>query len=144
MRSPAFERAWLESVARAAGRHGEVVERFGDEVRERLELGAGEYGEDAWVEREPLETIREAAEEGVDVPAWLMLGAQKLNMQSAAGEIDPDSALEIQQRFIRAAALGMLLHEELQEAARVYKVARAEARWRKAVARVEARWRKAA
>lgn len=128
MRSAAFERAWLDAVARSAGRWSEndAVQRFYDEVRERLEKGGREYGEDAWLEKSVIELAGEAREEFADAPAWLTLAAQRLNQVLADGALDGDAAAAIQQEFIEAAAGALVAHERLSGALAAYRVATAE------------------
>ena len=129
-RIPEFETQWMEQVARSAQRWGHSPERFFDEVRARLQKGADEYGPDSWSARPLLDLIREAAEEGADVPGWLVLAAQKLNAVTTSEFIDDEQAMLIQQRLIRASALGLQLHEELRQAEHEWRTLEAEAKWR--------------
>lgn len=133
MRSAAYERSFLEAVAQSAGRWTELdsVQRFFDEVRERLAKGEREY-DDTWHQRPLLDLIREAREEAADEPAWLVLAAQRLNGLAADGEIRSDALEMIQQRLIRAAALALLAHEELAQAAQDFRTASAERKWKAA------------
>src|SRR5690606_37225170 len=102
------------------------VRAFFDHIEERLDKGAREYGENQWREIGLLAIIHEAREEGADIPGWLVLGAQALNEELAAGELGADAATEIQADFLIAAAHGLLAHERLAHAAKRYRVARSE------------------
>lgn len=130
-RSASYERAWLEAVARSAGRWTELdtVQRFFDEVRERLAKGEREYEAQPWHERPLLELIREAREEAADEPAWLVLAAQRLNDLAGEGAVNADTLYLIQERLVRAAALSLLAHEELAAAAQDFRTANAESKW---------------
>lgn len=128
-RQPSYERQWFEQVARTAQRWGHDVERFFDTVADRLSKGQDDYS-DRWVTRPILDFVHEAAEEGADIPGWLVLGAQRLNEAVAAELIDPERAMDIQDRFLRAAAHGLLANEELAEAEKELRIAEAEHRWR--------------
>ena len=133
VRSPSFERQWFEQVARAAQRWGIGPERFFDEVGERLEKGAREYGEHSWRAKTLPELLKEIGEEGADVAGWGVLAAQLVNHEAGEELIGQEASAEIQTHLVRGAALALLLNEEMREARQAYAVARAEAEWRRKV-----------
>lgn len=129
-RSPTYERQWFEEVARAAQRWGIGPERFFDHVRERLEKGGREYGENSWTEKEVGQLVREAVEEAADIPAWLVLAAQTLNRQLGDEALDPDGALAVQAELVAAAACGLHANEHLRRAMKHYREALSLANWK--------------
>lgn len=131
MRSPTFERAMLEEVARAAGLWGVDVEKFEDAVEERLKMGEGEYA-DSFATRDPAELLRELQEEGEDVCGWALLAAQNIHARSLEG-LDEDMAAEIQARLIAAAANGLQLWVQVREALEVLRTAKSHATWQSKV-----------
>jgi hypothetical protein len=132
VRSPEYERAFFEQVARAAGRWPDANEvcRFFDEVNERLAKGAKDYG-DSWAGRPVPDLTAEVREEAADIPGWLALDSQSVNREAAGNLIDSGANAEIQREFAASAALALLIDERLRRAAHIYRVARAMAEWRR-------------
>jgi hypothetical protein len=130
VRSPSFERAMLEQIARAAGMwpdHNEV-QLFHAAVAERLEKGRAEYGENSFASRPFLDLLCELGEEGSDSAAWALLAAQRLQAERFDG-LEGDAAAEIQEHLTRAAAAGLRAWLEIRRARYLFQTAKARQRW---------------
>lgn len=79
-RDAGWELRFLRKAEQIADKHTGFLPR----VLERLELGDARYG-DEWLGRSIEDLLREAREEMVDSPAWLLLAVQRIN---ACDEID--------------------------------------------------------
>ena len=103
MRNANYERQWLEAVCKHAGLSG-LTERFSEAVYGRLTKGAGEYGENGFLDRAGSALVSEVAEEATDLAAWALLLAQRLQIDPELGEED---TLLIQARLVEAAAYSL-------------------------------------
>lgn len=120
-----FVREWVELAARGVGMggiaddgngtHGAVSD-FADRVLARLRKGARTYGEDNYL-TVPLEQLeREAAEEGDDLAGWLVAATARIFFEIRHHRIDGAVAQVKQERYLRAAGLGLLAWHELEAA----------------------------
>lgn len=115
MRDPAFEREFLRQVARQAGLVG-LEERFLEACSARLAKGAREYGgDDAFATKTLEELLSNAAEEGIDLPAWSVLFAQRVRALAAAGELDEEVAHLATVRALNASANALRAWYELEQ-----------------------------
>ena len=108
-RNPTYEREWLEQIARAAGLSGIAVQRFNDQVLERLQIGANEYGEHGYLKRSPNELCRGIQEEAADIAGWSVLASQALD----ATDISDDDAMAVRLGLIEAAAYSLRAHRAI-------------------------------
>lgn len=117
-RNHSYEREWIHQVAHQAGLGG-VSERFTDLVFERLDKGAQEYGDAAFLDA-GARLFNEQAEEGVDLCAWGVLCSQWLAHEEQAG-LDSDDAHAIRLRLIEAAANAVRAWHALEAAQELYR-----------------------
>lgn len=119
MRDPTFETEFLRQVARQAGLSG-LTEQFVAACAGRLAKGAQEYGgDDAFVTKAPDWLLKNAAEEGIDLPAWALLFAQLVRGMAARGELDPDAVQLATAHVLDAAACALRAWYSISKASEV-------------------------
>ncbi len=102
-RSPTYEKDWLEQVMREAGVSPQHArERLGEQIAERLQKGAEEYGEESYLEQGPA-LFSELKEEAADICTWGVLASQWLYAEEERG-LSNEAAHEIRLELMGAAA----------------------------------------
>jgi hypothetical protein len=116
MRDAGFEAEWFRQVTRQAGLSG-LTEEFMAACSARLSKGAHEYGGDnSFADKAPSWLLRNAAEEGVDLPAWSVLFAQRARALALAGELDEEVAHLATAYALNAAANALRSWHSLNQA----------------------------
>lgn len=99
IRSSGYEQAFLDDIQFAAERrHGVPTDGFTNHVKARLAMGAGRYGDEAFLSKD---VLRELQEEAWDMAAYALLEAQK---RLADGDQDVESAWRLYEIAMHAAA----------------------------------------
>jgi hypothetical protein len=123
-RSHSKEKDWLREAAGEA----EVnvpAPTFVSLAAERLDKGAAEYGDDAFLERGE-ELLAEAQEEGIDAPAWLVLFVQWLEREVERGYPEAHAAL-VNKHLQSAAACFLTGWQQVEDARETYREGLGEA-----------------
>lgn len=119
MRDASFEAEFFRQVARQAGLSG-LTDEFITACGSRLAKGAQEYGGDnSFADKPPEWLLRNAAEEGIDLPAWAVLFAQRARSLAAAGELDADQVQLAIAHALDAAASALRAWHSVNQATQV-------------------------
>lgn len=106
-----YEEQALEAIGNAAKADVPTARAYAKKVRERLEHGAREYGDDQWWECAAEEgfdkLLTEVGDEATDQTGWILGCLQVLNTQERAGQLQRDGSYNTRYLLMQAASLAL-------------------------------------